>query len=741
MNKVLLFLFLAICTCNSFAQISISDARQLNEGSSVTISGIVTNGDELGVIRYIQDATAGIGIYDNDLTTLKRGDSITVTGILDEYSNLLEITDVSNFTIHSSNNILPEARIITPNQIGEQYEGQLIRINNIELEGSASTFAGNKNYDFIAGNYSGIIRINSGSPLVGTTIPFGEFNLVAICSQYSTSNNDTQSGYQLLPRDMGDILSGSSINITSPVKITEITKSSLQLSWTTDTGGFPFVRYGYTHNESSLTNIVTGDVATYEENNINIANIVGLQPAQVIYAQAFSTNETDTSFSSIAAYSTESNSTGEIMVYFNSAVDETHATETIAHDIGNAMEDTLAAYIARATESIDFSLYNFNNSTISAALNNAADRGIRIRVITCGSTAHYSIDDLNSAIQVLERPVIDNSGIMHNKFAIFDANRTNPEKPWVWSGSTNLTQDQLYSDANNMIFIQDQSLAKAYEIEFEEMWGSSGDSPNNSLARFGTNKKDNTPHEFSIGGNRVQLYFSPSDNTNQKLIDAINSSHNDLCVETMLITRSDLGNAIVGAYVRDVKVYVITNNDKDNSEAVNKLLNETLPSSSFVFDNHASGMLHNKVAIIDAGDAGSDPQVVTGSHNWSNSANDKNDENTLIIHNADIANQYFQQFAKRFDQNQGSLVVSVQETPEQSLRLYPNPTEGTINLSSRTPIRCLKLYSISGAKAGEWELANQLQSQIVLPAYLTGVYILKIELTNGKTNSYKVVKR
>ena len=36
-------------------------------GSTVTITGIVTNGDEMGIIEYIEDGTAGIALY--DLTT------------------------------------------------------------------------------------------------------------------------------------------------------------------------------------------------------------------------------------------------------------------------------------------------------------------------------------------------------------------------------------------------------------------------------------------------------------------------------------------------------------------------------------------------------------------------------------------------------------------------------------------------------------------------------------------------
>ena len=42
----------------------IATARSQGIGSIVTITGVVTNGDELGPIRYIEDATAGMALYD-----------------------------------------------------------------------------------------------------------------------------------------------------------------------------------------------------------------------------------------------------------------------------------------------------------------------------------------------------------------------------------------------------------------------------------------------------------------------------------------------------------------------------------------------------------------------------------------------------------------------------------------------------------------------------------------------------
>ena len=64
------------------------------------------------------------------------------------------------------------------------------------------------------------------------------------------------------------------------------------------------------------------------------------------------------------------------------------------------------------------------------------------------------------------------------------------------TGSTNLTTGQLVSDLNDVIVFEDQSLARAYELEFEEMWGSDGLSRCRQL-EFGPDKTWNTPVNFS----------------------------------------------------------------------------------------------------------------------------------------------------------------------------------------------------------------------------------------------------
>jgi phosphatidylserine/phosphatidylglycerophosphate/cardiolipin synthase-like enzyme len=250
------------------------------------------------------------------------------------------------------------------------------------------------------------------------------------------------------------------------------------------------------------------------------------------------------------------------------------------------------------------------------------------------------VNDLLPAIPKLLSPTGGNFTIMHNKFVVIDANHSDPTKPIVWTGSTNWTDRQINRDPNNVIIIQDQTLARTYTLEFDEMWGSSGATPDAINAKFGANKRDNTPHEFVIGGKRVECYFSPSDNTNQQILSAILSAEDSLHIATMLITRTDLANAIAGVVQNGTlaKCYI----DDQNTTTVFSTLSNAL-GANLSINPDTNLIMHHKFLVADAGTQ-SDPIVLTGSHNWSNNANTRNDENTIIVHDGLVADWYRRAF-------------------------------------------------------------------------------------------------
>ncbi len=648
MKNLMLFISACLFTFQlSHAQSTIKEARQMPVGSTVTVTGIASHGSVFAPSkRDIQDATAGIVIYDPKVSTVDKGDSITVTGKLSSYQGLLEITSVSSVQVLSTGHTVTPI-VISASQIGEAYEGMLVQIHHVVFSDGGNTFVKSTNYSFTSDGVKGQIRTEN-FDLDGKVIPIGEVTLTAIVSQYTFSDPNT--GYQLLPRGYDDIQLSSSY-FTAPVTQSAMTKNSFSVSWETNIAGSTEAYYG--NSPDNLNNHANANTS----GTAHSIELTGLTPGELYWINAFSVAGTDTIQSVPVVFATVSNSTGNMKVYFNNAVDHSVSTGTDAINVGGTLDDSLIAYINRAKYSIDFTMYTFNNtniSDVSTALNDAYNRGVQVRVVKDGSTGDEGWNELNAGIGKIHSPVSSYYGIMHNKFVIIDANSEDPNDPIVWTGSTNMTDGQVNDDANEVIIIQDQSLARSYTLEFNEMFGTTGDQPDPAKAKFGPDKLNNTPHEFIINGDRIESYFSPSDGVNDKIVDEITTADADLSIQTMLITRTFISDAIVNRKEAGVAVNVLTNAEGGNDATVNNDLSAAL-GVHFVYDDIMGGILHNKYMVVDQSLPASDPVVLTGSHNWSAAAEDRNDENTLIVHDATIANIYYQNFVKRFTDNLGLL--------------------------------------------------------------------------------------
>ena len=422
MKKIIIGVVAILLSANStFAQISVARAQAIN--SVVTITGRVLNGAELGSIRYIGDSTAAMAAYGTNLSSVLRGDSITVTGPLTEYYGLFEVQPVTSFTIHG-NVGTPVASIITPNQISEAFEGELIQIDNASFSAGGTSFAGNSNYTYSSNGQTGTVRVGNGSPLVGTLIPSGIISIRGILSQFCPpiGSSGCLTGYQLLPRDINDLISANGISITTQLAASNLTTSGFDVSWSSNINPTQtFVQYGLTKNLE--LGVVTGSFV----GNANTVGLTGLTAGTIYYVKAFSVNGTDTAFSGIRLFGTVSNSTGDIKIYYNRSVDTLQANSPSNHAIqlSNAIDDTLIQYFNRAKYTIDFTIYNFDNnniSNISAALNAAYTRGVKIRGVYDGSASNPGMNNLNPAIGKIASPTSSTYGIMHNKFVIIDGN-------------------------------------------------------------------------------------------------------------------------------------------------------------------------------------------------------------------------------------------------------------------------------------------------------------------------------
>jgi len=436
-------------------------------------------------------------------------------------------------------------------------------------------------------------------------------------------------------------------------------------------------------------------------------------------------------------------------VYFNQPVNTSVSSGTPAIYVNGTIMDTLVYYINNAKYTVDVAQYDYNQdeyfANIAAAVDSAYARGVRVRWIYDGSSSNTGLSGLNSGIYRVASPQGNNYGIMHNKFVIIDANAPDSTQTWLHTSSMDWSGTMVDYDYNNILFIQSQQLALAYTAEFNMMWGDTGAAPNATAAKFGPYKTDLGLHNFTIDGIAVQLYFSPSDGTNNQILNTIATADSELCFGVYEMTESNDANAIIAKYQAGVTTYGILDQYSATSAGGQYTTLSTALGSNLKEYDQNSSIYHNKFMFVDACSPSSDPQVLTGSHNWTKSADEYNDENTLIIHDATIANLYYQSFYQNFASLGGTMspcttTTGIESIAKENINVYPNPSNvgyWQMEVPADWVGSSWTLNDMSGQVIVRSEVKD---IQTVISTQLSaGIYFVRLE-KNGQSLVRKLVK-
>lgn len=727
----------------------------LGIGASVMISGIVTVG--YGVFSsqmFVQDRTGGICLYSETPYPLSTGDSVTVQGIVQHYRGMTEISpDWSTLVIHASGCALPAPKLLTCQEVNQAFhsdgtepdEGRLIRILYVTYDSETGTISdGTAHAKLFIDTQTGVV------------VPLGVFHVTGILKQYKLGIDQPPftGDYEIVPRFQSDIVSLEGPMFVSNPLPTEISHDRVTIEWKTDTLCIGKVLFW-------KKDALPDSIQELSPATTHRVQLTGLSPGTVYRYVVRIRNSAGERISPEHWFITASHpsSTGKIFAYFIGSVESIPGIEIPAW--GNEdLIDRLVERIQSARYSIDMCFMKLDEWDVRDALIEAEQRGVKIRFIC--DNEYFDRKEIQSLISA-GIPVIsdqvglnEGSGRMHNKFAIFDhRDTTSFSDDWVWTGSFNLTYWGNRPPAlENVVCIQDQALAEVYTLEFEEMWGSSEDFPNGDASRFGHRKKNNIPHVVFIKGQKIEAYMSPSDGVSQAIRRAIESADNSVYFSMYSFTAHSLAewlyarkNAIADLVIRAVLDAHQTEEDGSKSEW------SFLSQFADVWLDGEPNLLHHKYAIIDAECPESDPIVLTGSYNWSNSAEYENDENLLLIHDATLAGQFLQEFVARYHAAGGQanwtcVKVEKAEKDFSFLVVYPNPFNNTTCIAysmpeKRNAIQCVifdllgrELYRFEPSqKQGMFFWDGRDHAHRLLPS---GIYILQI-CGGGKRLNQKIV--
>jgi phosphatidylserine/phosphatidylglycerophosphate/cardiolipin synthase-like enzyme len=453
----------------------------------------------------------------------------------------------------------------------------------------------------------------------------------------------------------------------------------------------------------------------------------------------------------VACYNTaiaQKDIVSKIKVFFNHPVDTTRSTGIKATYITNTLSDTMSAYINRAKYTVDVAQYDYTAYSTSGvgkfatAINNAYTRGVKIRWIYDGSSPNSGLKLLNKYIYTLGSPVGGVYNIMHNKFIIIDVESPDSNDAIVWTGSADWSSYMETGDYNNNLTIQSKQLAIAYTQEFDFMWGDTthGGSPNTTLSKFGPYKPSVTNHLFNVGGSKVELYFSPTDSVNHQILSHIATANTDIYSAMYAFSEDADANAIVSAKNSGAFAACVL-------DQYSLSYNSYTILSNYIATNLAlytgTDIYHDKYMIVDPSNPCSDPFVWTGSHNWTGSANTQNDENSIVIHNDTIANQYYQSFAEDFLVISGAPLDTVHfacvlgmapiENNNIVMNAYPNPFTNktiityTLSLTEKVSANVSDIMGRKIATLVDNDIQAAGEHQIEFKGISAGIYLLNIQ--------------
>lgn len=138
--------------------------------------------------------------------------------------------------------------------------------------------------------------------------------------------------------------------------------------------------------------------------------------------------------------------------------------------------------------------------------------------------------------------------------------------------------------------------------------------------------------DLTLNGIPTSVYFSPKGGCEQAIVNEINGAKKEVLVQAYSFTSVPIAQSLMAAKKRGIDVRVILDKSQVTTaySMATFLLNQGIPT--YIDSIHA--IAHNKTIVID------NKEVITGSFNFTKSAEEKNAENLIIIRSTKLARIY-----------------------------------------------------------------------------------------------------
>lgn len=215
-----------------------------------------------------------------------------------------------------------------------------------------------------------------------------------------------------------------------------------------------------------------------------------------------------------------------------------------------------------------------------------------------------------------------NPKIFHQKFALRDyrnGKATTPGNPALLSGSANFTLTDTHKNLNHVLVFHHAAVCRQYELEFDQI----------RLGRFGRQIHGDVPKLFDLAGIPAKILFAPEHTPELEIMKQMLKGSKEVYfaiftfagssgIDDTMLALARGGMKITGALDRGQAA---------QKWAAPKTLIHPNISLYQPKPQNQSGVrkLHHKLMVID------ERVVVAGSFNYTEPANDYNDENIFVL--------------------------------------------------------------------------------------------------------------
>jgi len=298
--------------------------------------------------------------------------------------------------------------------------------------------------------------------------------------------------------------------------------------------------------------------------------------------------------------------------------------------------------ISQARSSVDIVMYSINLKDNVEAIQSAADRGVKIRLIIDEAHVYKNPSSLvkklmqDSRVEMRTLRGTRSYGVNHNKIVIAD-------RQILTAGSYNWTYGATYNNEENSIVLTKPLYVNGYNEYFEWMWGKArtlaqGQSPELQNGYYGVPPKDDGT-SVSLNGARVPAYlFSPGSDSEKRLAEVIDGAGKSLDVVTFTFSSKPLAEAVCRAEKRGLKVRFMMDANMAASSSLAKYIKSCGVNVKVRRGQTEKGAMHDKFAILDGA------VLETGSFNWTTNASSNSFENIVFVDDRTVVKAYQDQY-------------------------------------------------------------------------------------------------